>query len=417
MKTGEESHLTILGQDSQGLQPRYLGFATPKSGSGADAVEALVSHLDELEVSLEDVVCVGCDGTAANTGRLNGAVSLFEVKFDREVQRSICMLHQAELGFRHLFVSLDGTTTGPNSFSGPLGTLAGGDLSELRPRTFTPLVPANPIVLPSGVARRLSNDQKQLYRHIQAVCAGKMPPKVARSKIGPLCHARWITIQTRILRVFMSSVNSAHYPKLRKLAKYIIDIYFPLHMDIKYKYSIVYGALHLFNELKLIRECVKGSKDVKLLYDVLRNNCHFAHPHSILLSMLADSSFNTRKRAIDIIHTIRSSEVLSHGYYLPKFNTKAKTYIDMCTMEEIDNKFYYINNFDDYIPITEPPLIRGRNLSLYINSPFKSDLSCHTQAVERAVALTTRVSKTVCGRINQTAEAMLIIEGRRSRSV
>jgi len=46
----------------------------------------------------------------------------------RVLQLIVCLLHHCELPFRHLFVKLDGTTTGPDSFSGPIGKLIAGGL-------------------------------------------------------------------------------------------------------------------------------------------------------------------------------------------------------------------------------------------------------------------------------------------------
>lgn len=414
VRATEESHLTILGQ-TPGSPAEYLGFATPNSGSGADCLSAMQEHLAGVGVSLDSLLCVGCDGTATNTGRSNGAISLLEQQLGRQVQRSVCSLHRIELPFRHLFAALDGTTTGPTSFSGPIGTLAGGNLRKLTPRKFTPLTPSSSFVLSADVVRGLSWDQKQLHRHIQAVCAGELPDKLARSSIGPLCHARWITFQTRLVRLFMCNINSSYYPKLRKLVKYIVDIYFPMHMSIKHKSSIIQGPINLFMELSLIKTCIKGQKDVNTCLEVLKNNCYFAHPHSILLSMLGDPTYSIRKRAIDIINDVRISNINSLSYFLPKFNIDANSYIDMCTMERINGQWKYLDIFDKHVLITEPPLIRNLDLTVYINEPYTSDFSCHTQSVERHVALTTRVTKTVCGRENQSAEGMLVIKGRRLR--
>ncbi|XP_063678545.1 uncharacterized protein LOC134814376 [Bolinopsis microptera] len=161
LRRQEEEHITLVEQPSG----RYLGFATPDSGS---------------------------------------VVVLLEKKLGRELQRSVCSLHRIELPFRHFFTSLDGVTTGPNSFSGPTGKLAAGPVHQMASRKFVPLRAHTFSPLPDGVVKKLSWDQKVLYRHVLAVQTGALPPKLAGTEIGPLCHARWITFQSRILRLFMS---------------------------------------------------------------------------------------------------------------------------------------------------------------------------------------------------------------------
>lgn len=70
--------------------------------------------MDELDV-------IGCDGTVTNTGWKTGVIRTIEEKLKRPLQWGVCLLHFNELPFRHLFQTLDGETTGPKSFSGPIG--------------------------------------------------------------------------------------------------------------------------------------------------------------------------------------------------------------------------------------------------------------------------------------------------------
>ena len=111
--------------------------------------------------------------TSTNTGRHAGVVSLLEKKLNRSLQRSICSLHRIELPFRHLFTSLDGVTSGPNSFSGPIGKLAAGSVHLMTPRRFVPLKADAP-PLPDAVVKKLSWDQKVLFRFVVAVQSGKL---------------------------------------------------------------------------------------------------------------------------------------------------------------------------------------------------------------------------------------------------
>ena len=284
----------------------------------------------------------------------------------------------------------------------------------METRNFTPLKSESFNPLPDEVVKKLSWDQKVLYRHVQAVQSGVISPQLARVEIGPLCHARWITFQSRILRLFMTAgVPSNLLPKLRKLACYIINIYFPMHMDIKYHSSIVYGAVNLFNEINLVKKHVKSKFDRELILSNIQVNGYFAHPHNILISKLGDEDFNVRKEAIDLINDVRKFEDNSLEYILPKIDLTAESYSDLCTIEKVNGRWMFLNSLGSLSPVTEPPLIKGLDLSVFLTHPFTSGLPCHTQSVERLVKVTTDASKAVCGRVNQSAEGMLVLKARK----
>ena len=381
--------------------------------SGADTLKGIEEHCADLGIDLSRLNCCGCDGTNTNTGRHTGVIALLEKKLGRQLQRCICCLHRIELPFRHYFINLDGVTSGPNSFTGPIGKLAGGCLHQMDVRKFAPLKCDSFEPLPEQVEKKLSWDQRVLYRHVVAVQTGTLSRSLAKTEIGPLCHARWITFQSRILRLFMSAGIAGNLlPKLRKLASYIISIYFPMHMNIKYQSSIVYGAVNLFTEVNLIRKNIRSKSEQNFILSNLQLNCYFAHPHNVLVAMLGDESFALRKEAIDMINDLRTVEASSLEYYLPKLNVNAARYPDLCKMEKVNGRWTYLTFLNSYADITEPPIIKGLDLNDFLASPFVSDLPCHTQSVERLVKVTTESSRSVCGRLNQSAEGMLVVKGR-----
>ncbi|GBN95724.1 hypothetical protein AVEN_81446-1, partial [Araneus ventricosus] len=64
---------------------------------------------------------IGCDGTNVNTGLKGGIIRLMELDLNRPLQWCICLLHTNELPLGHLLNSLDGATTSPTEFCGPIG--------------------------------------------------------------------------------------------------------------------------------------------------------------------------------------------------------------------------------------------------------------------------------------------------------
>ena len=251
------------------------------------------------------------------------------------------------------------------------------------------------------------------------VFSGTLTPKLADTEIGPVCHSRWITFQSRILRLYMTSgVSRNILPKLRKLALYVLNIYFPMHMNIKYKSSIVDGCVNLFKEVSLIKKYVKSKVEQEYILSSLQVNSYFAHPHNVLISMLADESYVIRKEAIDIIVDLRNLDYgeQSLDYYLPKVNFEAVSYSKLCSMSKIDERWVYLTFMNRLEYVTEPPLTKNLDLSQFLLERFSSDLPCHTQSVERLVKLTTEATKRVCGRVNQSAEGMLVVKGRSEAS-
>ncbi|KAF0296969.1 hypothetical protein FJT64_000554 [Amphibalanus amphitrite] len=98
-------------------------------------------------------------------------------------------LHSNELVLREVFQNLDGKTSGPGSFTGPLGKAAGGSVHRLSPVKFRP-VSGPELDLPDNIIADLSSDKLLLYQLTRAVRTGNISAKEACKKIGPLNHAR-----------------------------------------------------------------------------------------------------------------------------------------------------------------------------------------------------------------------------------
>ena len=115
----------------------------------------------------------------------------------------ICQLHVNELNLREVYVKLDGTTTDSKSFSGPIGKMVAGAVETAPVVDFNP-VPGGVESADSDVLLQLSHGQSLLYQLAVGVQSGHVPASVANRKIGPLNHARWLTLACRVLRVYVS---------------------------------------------------------------------------------------------------------------------------------------------------------------------------------------------------------------------
>ena len=113
-----EEHVVLV----QRPKSYYVGHFTPASGSAAAITSGIFNFLRTNSISTDDIVAVGCVGTAVNTGRKGGVIHMVEMRLQRPVQWIICLLHSnKQLSLRHLIEDLDGKTTGPKGFTGLLG--------------------------------------------------------------------------------------------------------------------------------------------------------------------------------------------------------------------------------------------------------------------------------------------------------
>ena len=119
-KTAEE-HVAVVAEPGS----EYVTHFTPVSGRAIDQVTELMNVASGYG---DSVRVLGCDGAAVNTGRSGGICRLFELIQGKPVHWFVCQLHSNELVLRELFRELDGKTSGPGSFTGPLGKAASGSL-------------------------------------------------------------------------------------------------------------------------------------------------------------------------------------------------------------------------------------------------------------------------------------------------
>ena len=118
-RTSKEEHITLIME----LFSENLGFLSVEAGDAGTIESALYSFFSNNEISTDYLIVAGSDGTNVNVGAHNGVIRRLEVRIERPLQWSICLLHTNELPLRHLFQHLDGTSSGPQSFSGVIGKM------------------------------------------------------------------------------------------------------------------------------------------------------------------------------------------------------------------------------------------------------------------------------------------------------
>ena len=208
------------------------------------------------------------------------------------------------------------------------------------------------------------------------------------------------------------------YNKVKKLAKYVVGVYWKMHISIKHKSSILQAPMHLQDELNSINALVSTSVEKKLLHDSLQRNCYFSHPENLLLAMLGDNESTVRARAVKLIKKIRRTDPSTtrvREFHLPNFNVSAKHYFQLITIKEnAREKAFYLSHKKGYLPLTEPPLLKDcSDLNQFLQSPLQLNYPSHTQSVDRAVKLTTESSTRIAGEKRQIGEALCTISGKK----
>jgi hypothetical protein len=376
-KRSKEEHITIVAQPGD----EYVDHLTLNDGTSETLASGLLQMMESID-STQSVTVIGADSTNVNTGQEAGTIKLIERNLHRPLFWSICLLHCNELPFRHLFQNLDGVTSGPKSFTGPIG-LALRSCMDRPVGNFQKI--DQTLTLPEYNEADLSSDQRYLLASVRAVCSGFCPESLANRQPGELVHSRWLTTCNRALRVYMCEPNPSE--ALSQLAHYIVNVYAPIWFAIKASPSISDGARHFHLMVTATRYLPLNLKSV--VNKVLRNNSYFAHPEAILLAMIADDRAEVRVLGYHKLRKAVCMGLRAREWRKPEINMAAKEYYRLINWKETDYlvppplAHMTVNDCDEAIKCLPEPLLL--------------DYPNHTQCVERHVRLVTEASAAVCG--------------------
>ena len=336
-----EEHITLLEEPNS----VYLGHVTPESGSSKNILSAISDFFGENNTSLNNLQAIGCDGTNVNTGVHRGVIRQLELQIGRPLQWLICLFHCNELPLRHLMIHLDGTTSGPDVFSGNIGK-ALPNCNELPVVTFE----ARRNNLPDKIkdvevdSMDISKDQKYLYDFCRAIETGHVTEQLARREPGTIAHSRWLTTANRILRLYVSTVSPT--AALLLLTDYILQVYAPVWFSVKLESQCYKGAKHLWLMASLSRFLPPEARSV--VDQCIQRNGFYGHPENVLLSMVADDRPEIRELAVRRIKKARQAKSTNiRKFVLPKLNLDAEDYHSLVNWQEC--------------PITEPPLLMSKS--------------------------------------------------------
>jgi len=373
-----EEHITIVTEPGS----NFLTHITPGCSTAKGIADSIIDYYKKSHLDLNELLGIGCDGTATNIGSKGGVIRLLELSFNKPLQWAPCLLHTNELPLRHLMRYLDGKTTGPECFSGPIGS-ALTNCDQLAICKFEPIAGK----LPELTCSDLSTDQRYLYEICESVIHGICSEELGRRNPGKMAHSRWLTTANRILRLYVATVDPS--PELKLLTTFVVKVYVQVWFAVKTKPSCKDGPKHLMQMIQLSRQF---SDQVRHVIDpVIQRNAYFAHPENLLLAMIADERPHIRQLGLHRILKARTQMKKGIRFCVPSINFTATDYTELINWSKI--------------MVTEPPLIPEIPLNEISSRVFEGNtellqfirVPCHTQAVERAVKLVTEASMSVCG--------------------
>lgn len=301
----QEHHLTFTNEDASSGGTYLTHRIIPvKGATGAILAKEVASVLEEFN-SIHTVKAVLLDNTNTNTGSEGGLVTHLEKIMKRKLHTIGCSLHQNELPFRAVFKHLDGCTKAPTTFSGPLGKLCERDYHEQPQVNFIKISgPLDEMHFPEKSLHDISSDQRLLLEYVLGISKGKVNATYASWKIGPLNHARWLTLAIRLMCLWTRGAYPPElHNKLYQIISFIVSVYAVSWFEIKSNSKFHNQQLHLFNMIQRIKE-----QSAEIQYIALNNlkyNAFALLPENMLYSMMKSEDVNVRKTALHKIICIR----------------------------------------------------------------------------------------------------------------
>lgn len=406
----KEEHISILKQPGS----EYICHVAVTSKGSTGMLEAIITGLQNLSIKYAHVYAVGCDGTNANTGPMGGAIKLLETHLGKPVHWFVCLLHANELPLRHLIIKMDGDTTGPNAWKGPIGQAITKDVWKKEIVQFEKIEFKCDIDNIDSVSASYSADQKYLFNMCKAISTGHVSESLAKQTIDEVSHSRWHTTGGRVLREYVS--NPKPSAVLRVLAEYIVKVYAVMHFNIKANSCCTYGARHVANLIKLSRFLPK--KALKIIDPIIMRNGYFAHSENVILTMLDDEREWIRQLGyMRVLHAREHNENDPDNvrkFEVPQMYTDFESYENMINWNETFFEPPILRNVeinhDNYGELAQKKITEHEFGCDLLNIP------CHTQAVERCVQLVARAAKNVCDEDAREGFVLTTLKSRKNMS-
>ena len=136
-----------------------------------------------------------------------------------------------------------------------MGKLCANDCHNLPQKYFSAV--ENPLEFHFGMKDMdsLSSDQSLLYEYTVGISRGKVDPRFASWKIGPLNQARWLTLAIRLMCLWTRGAYPRNLStKLCSLINFIINVYAICRFEIKKINKFHHQQIYIYNMIDRIQK-------------------------------------------------------------------------------------------------------------------------------------------------------------------
>ena len=155
--------------------------------------------------------------------------------------------------------------------------------------------------IPADVWEQFNNDTRYLLEMAKAVESGHLEKRWAKSRAGVMTNARWQNTESRVLRVYMSTLSPSDAQK--RMTSFIVYVYVPTFLEIRQRNLLLEGPRHLLSIITRIKSsCTEG--EVDMLTPHVQLNGYFGQYEVVLASMLASRHMEERELALNIIRKL-----------------------------------------------------------------------------------------------------------------
>ena len=391
---------------------QYVDHTLPESGHGSTIAKCLFDVVQKTN-SVQTIKSISSDSPNPITGWENGALRKFEELIENEVQHLHCDLHLNEKLLEKVFIKVDGKTSGPDTWSGVLG-------SQITAKHGLKRTNMNMMFKPiAGKVEEIKDEcgdilQNNDVRHVHDLSLlVQMGPKAAGTRlvnsffksVGHVHNARWVTTASNLLILYMQEENPSD--RLTLLVKYIVNVYVPTLLNIKKTPHCTNGTRHIFKMVQLSRDLleVQYPEVFSVVTGCIEDNSYYLHPEQVLLAMVTDPQEEVRNEGIRIIEKFRAQDKYRKEECIGLM--KIRVFKKPDKIDFAAKNYYTMVDFDtfheQYLPyqvVCSPPMLRDYSIddirSRNFSDGFKK-VPSHSQHVERFVALTSKAAEHAIG--------------------
>ena len=391
----------------------HAGFFIPENKTASAVASGLLTFLISIKVNLAFVIALCSDGCPKMLGHSGGVHFCFEKLLGRSFQRCICLFHSLEKYFSWMFRLYGGETKGPASLKPPWSSLVLN--KNLEDRKVNENFQQIPNYYLEGLIKKheeavkelkvkLSKDHEIFLQLVLIIITGiwydvvdnvKVPKKALKRKIGPVVGSRFTTLETRILRAYLSEISPSS--ELVRMTRFLILVWAPAFFLVKLNpYSNFAGPRILLYFVMSAKKYLSISEIAEIEKGINYNPYMLCH-ENIALCLLSSEEKDERIMAVNKILELRKTATfkikIANGKALSNFRTFNPSTDLRVNMSA--SSLYNLNSVPFHLMKYEPPATQPLSTSQIIEiytTPLNLKLPLSTVAVERAVKDTSRAA-------------------------